>query len=87
MRDILYALEEKERILGIINQEIESKTKIYIGHEIASTNIQGCFLAVAQYKIHNGLSGRLALLGPTSMDYPKVVSALEYFSNLINELI
>ena len=87
MRDILFALEEKERLLGIINQQLESKIKIYIGHEIASTNIQGCSLAVAKYQIHNGPSGRLAVLGPTRMDYQKVVSALEYFSSLINEFV
>ncbi|MCK5215062.1 MAG: hypothetical protein KAR05_06885 [Candidatus Omnitrophica bacterium] len=87
MREILYALEKKERLLDIINQKLESKIKIYIGHEIASTNIEGCSLAVAKYKIHNGPSGRLAVLGPTRMDYQKVVSALEYFSSLINDLV
>ena len=87
IRDILRTLEEKRRILEIINRDIEQKIKIYIGHEIACSHINDCSLAVSSYHTDNGLSGRIAVLGPTCMDYQRVISTLDYFSSLIGEIL
>lgn len=84
---ILQALEEKERILEVVNRDLEKKIQIYIGHETACSAIDGCSLAVTRYQKENGPSGRLALLGPTRMDYEKVVSTLEYVSALMTDLL
>ena len=87
IRDILQALEEKERILEVVNRSLENKIQIYIGHETACSAIEGCSLAVTRYQKENGPSGRLAILGPTRMDYEKVVSTLEYVSELMTHLL
>ncbi len=83
---ILSALEEKESLLWIINQELEERVKILIGHEIALKEINNCSLVVSQYKTKHGESGRIAVLGPTRMDYERVVSTVDYFSNLLEEI-
>jgi len=83
---LLRALEEKERLLEIINRAIAKKIRIYIGHEIAWSDIQRCSLAISSYHIGQNTSGRIAVLGPTHMDYPRVVSTLEYFSKVMQEL-
>jgi transcriptional regulator of heat shock response len=83
IRDILKTLEEKEQILEMINRRLKQKIQIYIGHEIACSDMGDCSLAVSPYKTGSGLTGRLAILGPTRMDYQKVVSALDYFSELM----
>ena len=87
IRNILVALEEKERILEILNRKLGQKIEIYIGHEISCSEIETCSLVVSSYKSNNGYSGRIALLGPTRMNYQKVVSALEYFSDLMGEIL
>ena len=87
IKSILSALEEKERILKVINRKIEKRIKIYIGYETACSQIDNCSLAVSKYRAKNGLSGRIAILGPTRMKYPRVVSALDYFSNLIEDIL
>ena len=87
IRHILHALEEKERILEVINRALEKKIKIYIGSEIAYKEIEGCSLAVSSFETDGGPSGRIALLGPTRMDYERVVSTLEYFSQLMKEIL
>jgi len=86
LRHLLKALEEKERLLEIVNREIEEKIRIYIGHEIAWTDIQHCSLAISSYHTGKNTSGRIAILGPTHMDYPRVVSTLGYFSRLLEEI-
>ncbi|MCK5580696.1 MAG: hypothetical protein KAJ18_05430 [Candidatus Omnitrophica bacterium] len=86
IRDILYALEEKERLLKIINRDLDRKIEIYIGHEIASSQIEGCSLAVSRYHFDKGPSGRIAILGPTRMDYQRVVSTLDYVTDLMQNI-
>src|SRR5439155_20979111 len=71
VQNILATLEEKERLLEIINRDLAQKIQIYIGHELACSNIEGCSLAVSRYQFHNGPSGRIAVLGPTRMNYQR----------------
>ncbi len=85
IQNLLKVLEEKERILEVINRDLEHKVQIYIGQEIACKEIEGCSLAVCEYHQKDGSSGRIAVLGPTSMDYERVVSTLDYVTELINE--
>jgi|SRR3989338_3243134 len=87
VKDILATLEEKERLLEIINRNLEQKIQIYIGHELACSDIESCSLAVSRYQFQNGLSGRIAVLGPTRMNYQRVVSALEYVSEHMKEIL
>ena len=87
IRDILYALEEKERIMGIINRDLEKKIQIYIGQELNCLEINDCAMVISSYHSNKGLSGRLAVLGPTRMDYKRVISALDYFSELMSKVL
>ena len=80
---ILEILEEKERLLEVINRNLQKKIEIYIGHEIACSNIESCSLAISSFTTEKGASGRIAVLGPTRMDYERVVGTLEFISNLL----
>ena len=80
---ILRILEEKERLLELINRDLDKRTEVYIGHEMALKGMDGCSLAVSRFA-KEGLSGRIAVLGPTRMQYDRVVSALEYISGLLS---
>jgi len=86
IRGILLALDQKESLLEIINRDLEKKMNIYIGHEMALREIDHCSLVVTPYKTKDGASGRIAVLGPTRMDYGRVISTLGYFTNLMEEI-
>ncbi len=83
IKSILRILEEKERLLELINRQLESKIDIYIGQELAFKEIDSCSLAVSQFKTGN-VSGRIAVLGPTRMQYERVVSAIEYITHTLS---
>jgi heat-inducible transcriptional repressor len=86
MAEILRALEAKERVLELIRRDIDRKIKIYIGQETACNEFSDCAVAVSRFQTRNGSSGRIAVVGPTRMDYQRVVSALEYVSKVIREM-
>lgn len=87
IKNILAALDEKETLLAVINRQLANKINILIGEEIEYSEIDGCSLAVSKYRSKKGTSGRIAVLGPTRMDYNRVVSALDYFSDLMEEIL
>ena len=83
MQAILKILEEKERIMEIINRSLEKKIKIYIGHEMALKDMESCSLAICHFE-KDGIKGRIAVLGPTRMQYDRVVSTLDYISQILS---
>lgn len=85
--NILRMLEEKKRLLGLINRDLEKKIEFYIGQEISCSEIDECSLAISSFKKENGPSGRIAVLGPTRMDYERVGSTLDYVTSLIEEIL
>jgi len=87
IRHLLAILEEKELLLEIINRDLKEKIAIYIGTEIPCSDIANCSLIVSSYKIKDRPSGRLAVLGPTRMQYGKVVSTLEYLSEQLSRIL
>jgi len=87
IRHILEALERKEHILEIINRNLERKIEIFIGHELAAFSIESCSMAISRFATKSGSRGRIAVLGPTRMDYQRVVSTLEYLSNVIEGIL
>jgi transcriptional regulator of heat shock response len=87
IKNILAVLEEKERLLEVINRHLAKKIDILIGQEIECSDIDGCSLVVSGYKSRQGQSGRIAVLGPTRMNYNRVVSTLNYFSDLMEEIL
>ncbi len=84
---LLRALEEKEHLLEIINRDLEDKLKIYIGSEIVCNDISDCSLIISSFEINKKPAGRLAVLGPTRMEYAKIVPALQYVSGLVSKLL
>lgn len=87
IRDILKVLEEKKRLLDIINQGIEKKINIYIGGELACKEIANCSMVVSTYGTQDFPLGRIAVLGPRSMNYGQVIPTIEYVSELLSKAL
>ena len=86
VENILMALEEKEQLLEVINQKLAKNVEIYIGQELANASIKQCSLVITSYKTKRGPTGRMAVLGPTRMNYERVVSTLDYLTNYMEEV-
>ncbi|MDD4899246.1 MAG: hypothetical protein PHT31_06480 [Candidatus Omnitrophica bacterium] len=87
MRLIVKMMEDKKRILNIINRDFSGKVKIYIGEELEEPQIQECSLIVSSFKIKDRPTGRLAVLGPKRMEYQHAIPALEYVSDILSAVL
>ena len=87
IRDILKVLDEKKTLLEIINQNLEKKLNVYIGHELPCREISSCSLVVSRYDVEDRPYGRIAVLGPRCMNYGQVIPTIEYVSELVGRAL
>lgn len=87
MRLFIRMIEEKQKLLEIINRDFDEKVKVYIGQEIEYPEMRDCSMAVSAYSVKKRPVGRLAILGPTRMEYDHIIPALEYVSDMLTEML
>ena len=61
--------------------------KIAIGGENPVLKDQDISMVVSNYSLGGGMQGKLAIIGPTRMDYAKVISTLDYLTSCINDVL
>ena len=85
---ILSFIEKENILLKVIKKELGAEsTKITIGSENKQREIQNCSLITSKYRIKGRPAGAIMILGPTRMDYPRMISIAEYISDKLSEIL
>ncbi|MDD3345336.1 MAG: hypothetical protein PHO34_02730 [Candidatus Omnitrophica bacterium] len=87
IRLLVRLVEDKSRLLDIVNRDFSDKVKIYIGGEIGLPEMENCSLIVTSYRINDRPSGRLAVLGPMRMEYDHIIPVMRYISDVLTEVL
>ena len=87
IRLLIRLMEDKHRLLEIINRDFTGKVKVYIGSELGFPEMENCSLIVSTYKLKNQSSGRLAVLGPMRMEYNHIIPTMEYIAEVLNQVL
>ncbi|HHZ06755.1 MAG TPA: heat-inducible transcription repressor HrcA [Clostridiales bacterium] len=66
---------------------VPDKTTVLLGGESKISEIQNTSIAVSRYQIQGSPAGSIAVMGPTRMDYARILAHLEYISHLSGKLI
>ena len=75
------------QIKEILNKaNLEKAVSVIIGDENPHLKNHGLSMVVSDYNLGNDLSGKMAIIGPTRMDYAKVISTLGYLSEKLKGL-
>ena len=83
----LYEMIEDDQIMNIIDsEEQENGLRVRIGSENQIKAMDNCTLITVPYQINNGEQGKIALLGPTRMEYQKIIPLLEYVAKIMSDL-
>jgi len=87
-KEFLNVLDEKEKIYKILNNKkgIEN-IGVQIGNENDIQQIKDCSLITATYSIGNVVLGTIGVIGPTRMEYAKVISSMNFLKRKLNEEI
>ena len=88
LHSLLNIIEEKNLLKNILEKQIEKEgITILIGEEIDNEKVAGCSLVASSYKIGNKPVGAVGVIGPTRMDYEKVVPLVDYTGKAVSGLL
>ena len=84
---ILKLLDQKEILVQVLNdQGQKGGVSIIIGEENRQELMQTCSFITASYNLGD-VTGTLGVLGPTRMEYAKVVALVQYMSQVLAQVI
>lgn len=89
MRELLQMLEERRLLSDILSTSPNEKLgiQISIGAENKFAGIQDCSVVRATYNIDGQFAGTLAVLGPTRMEYAKVIAVMKFLENYLRKIL
>jgi heat-inducible transcriptional repressor len=94
LRELLRTIEEKSRLMQILNEcivrekNLDGNVQIIIGAENSAASLRECTLITAPYRIGNdSATGILSVLGPTRIEYARTISIVSYLAKTLETLL
>lgn len=87
VRNLLGILEEEKVLKDLLQGGEDSGLKVTIGSENKFTGIQDCSMVQATYCLNGQIVGTMAVLGPTRMEYGKVISVMDYLHKYLKTIL
>ncbi len=82
---IMKLLESRDELLKIIGSA--SGVSVCIGAENGSKFLENSALIAAPYAFNGRICGAVGIIGPSRINYSKMVSSIEYFSSVLSRII
>ena len=86
VKSLLGILEEEKVVRDLLVAGEDSGLKITIGTENKFTGIQDCSMVQATYRLNGQIVGTMAVLGPTRMEYGKVITVMDYLHKYLKTM-
>ena len=86
VRNLLGILEEERVVRDLLKSGEDSGLRVTIGSENKFSGIQDCSMVQATYRLNGKVVGTMAVLGPTRMEYGKVISVMDYLHKYLKTM-
>lgn len=86
-KEFISFMENKDSVAKLFQNVGKNDLDISIGHENPYEELRDCSLITATYKFNGKIIGKIGVIGPTRMDYQKVISTVKSMSEAMNEII
>lgn len=84
-KEFLNALDAKDLVVDVLNTGIAQDINVYIGEETAKEELKNFSIVTFNHILEDKDIGTIGIIGPTRMDYSKVISVMKYISKKLNE--
>jgi heat-inducible transcriptional repressor len=85
-KEFLNIMDEKEILCKLLKDHINKKgITVQIGTENDIEEIKDCSLITTTYSLGDFVIGSIGVIGPTRMEYSRVISALNYVREKVNQ--
>lgn len=86
-KNLLELIEEKEQLMEIMSRIGGKGVVVSIGSELDNTYMKDCSIVTASYRAGNDEIGRIGVIGPTRMEYERVIAVLEFIAGYITDMM
>lgn len=87
VKDLLGILEEERVVKDLLAAGADSGMRITIGSENKFSGIKDCSMVQATYRLNGEIVGTMAVLGPTRMEYGKVMAVMNYLHKYLEVIL
>jgi len=84
-KEFLDVLEEKELVADLLNTGDAKDINIYIGEESEVDELKNFSIVTFNHLLEGKDIGTIGIIGPTRMDYSKIISVMKYISKKLND--
>ena len=85
-RSFLSLMETRDKLAEIIRGSGEMAFTVRIGPETGVPEMADCSIVTATYSTRNGQQGTLGVIGPTRMQYSRVISILNVMGRQLTDM-
>ena len=85
--EIIEFISGQDRLLPLLQKKRDGDVHFSIGRENGRRSLQNASIVTAGYRAGNGTAGVVGVLGPTKMDYARVIPLLRYVGDVAGKLI
>lgn len=87
LRDLLEAIEEKDRLIALLSGCIEAPEPVHVELGLDKMSSAGKYLALvsASYSYKDQVQGTLGILAPMRMHYERVITAVAFMAQFFSE--
>ena len=86
-RNFLAVLESKETIRRVLSRDGGMEITIRIGPENQVPELNDCSIVTASYRVGDHSNGTLGIIGPTRMNYNRVISVLDFMGRALSDVL
>lgn len=86
-KNFLTVLESKDKLRQLVTQDGGFEVSIRIGSENAAPEMQDCSIVTVRYSVGDSSTGTMGIIGPTRMNYNRVIPVLEFMGRAVSEML
>lgn len=86
-RNFLAVLESKDKLRRIVGRDGGMEITIRIGPENQVPELNDCSIVTASYRAGDQSTGTLGIIGPTRMNYNRVISVLDFMARALSDVL
>lgn len=84
-KDFLNVLDAKDLVADVLNTGMADNINIYIGEETEREELKNFSIVTFNHLLEDKDIGTIGIIGPTRMDYSKIISVMKYISKKLND--
>ena len=88
LHQMLEMFDHKRDMLGLLDRCIQADgVKIFIGNEVGIEGLGDCSVVTAPYSVDGEMLGVLGVVGPTRINYDKIIPVVDVTARLLGEAL